>query len=120
MSKIAILGAGYTGLSAATKLIKNGYEVDVFEIQEFAGGLASGTKYEGFDSLLKYVFQNFIYRNPDEKNASENYLFNYYIKEYKNLNNFKLNNESKNIFNSTILNNNNLIKTKLKKLLKIG
>jgi len=79
-----------------------------------------GSKYEGFDSLLKYVFQNFIYRNPDEKNASENYLFNYYIKEYKNLNNFKLNNESKNIFNSTILNNNNLIKTKLKKLLKIG
>ena len=42
------------------------------------------------------------------------------FKEYKNLNNFNLNNESKNIFNSTILNNNNLIKTKLKKLLKIG
>ena len=79
-----------------------------------------GSKYEGFDSLLKYVFQNFIYRNPDEKNASENYLFNYYIKESKNLNNFNLNKESKNIFNSTILNNNNLIKTKIKKLLKIG
>ena len=26
-----------------------------------------GSKYEGFDSLLKYVFQNFIYRNSDEK-----------------------------------------------------
>ena len=79
-----------------------------------------GSKYDGFDSLLKYVFQNFIYRNKNEKNASENYLINFYLKENKNLNNFDFNYENKNILNSKLFNNNNLIKTKLKKLLKIG
>ncbi len=79
-----------------------------------------GSKYNGFDSLLKYVFQNFIYRNKNEKNESENYLINFYLKENKNLNNFDFNYENKNILNSKLFNNNNLIKTKLKKLLKIG
>lgn len=79
-----------------------------------------GSKYDGFDSLLKYVFQNFIYRNKNEKNESENYLINFYLKENKNLNNFDFNYENKNILNSKLFNNNNLIKTKLKKLLKIG
>ena len=79
-----------------------------------------GSKYDGFDSLMKYVFQNFIYRNEDEKNVSENYLINYYTKELNNLKDFNLANENKNIFNKKLLKNNNLIKTKLKKLLKIG
>ena len=69
---------------------------------------------------MKYVFQNFIYRNADEKNVSENYLINYYTKELNDLKDFNLANENKNIFNKKILKNNNLIKTKLKKLLKIG
>ena len=69
---------------------------------------------------MKYVFQNFIYRNEDEKNVSENYLINYYTKEFNNLKDFNLANENKNIFNKKLLKNNNLIKTKLKKLLKIG
>ena len=41
---IAIIGAGYTGLSAATQLSLNGFDVAVFETASKAGGLAKGYK----------------------------------------------------------------------------
>ena len=41
---IAIIGAGFTGLSAAHKLIKLGHKVTVFERDSFPGGLALGFK----------------------------------------------------------------------------
>lgn len=40
--KIAIIGAGYTGLAAGLKLIGKGYEVTVFEKESLPGGLALG------------------------------------------------------------------------------
>jgi protoporphyrinogen oxidase len=42
--KIAILGAGFTGLSAALYLSKSGHEVTVFEKNSHPGGLALGFK----------------------------------------------------------------------------
>ena len=42
--KIAIVGAGFTGLSAAYELSKTGHEVFVFEKDSFPGGLAVGYK----------------------------------------------------------------------------
>lgn len=42
--KIAIIGAGFTGLSAAYYLSKGGHSVDVFELDEKPGGLAIGFK----------------------------------------------------------------------------
>jgi len=42
--KIAIIGAGFTGLSAAFDRAKAGDQVTIFEGQPFAGGLASGFK----------------------------------------------------------------------------
>jgi len=42
--KIAIVGAGFTGLTAALELIKKNHEVTVFEKDGFAGGLASGIR----------------------------------------------------------------------------
>ncbi len=42
--RIAIIGAGFTGLSAALKLSKNGHQVTVFEREDFPGGLAVGYK----------------------------------------------------------------------------
>ena len=80
----------------------------------------NGSNYDGFDSLMKYVFQYFIYRNPDEKDISKRTLINFYFKECKNLKNFNLKNYNSSLFNSKIINNNNLIKSKIKKLLKIG
>lgn len=41
---IAIIGAGFTGLTAAYELSKKGHTVTVFEKNNFAGGLASGIK----------------------------------------------------------------------------
>jgi len=42
--KIAIIGAGFTGLSAAWELIKSGHEVQVYEKDSIPGGLAAGFK----------------------------------------------------------------------------
>ncbi len=46
--KIAIIGAGFTGLSAAFELVKNGHEVAVFEKGAKPGGLAIGYKKKGW------------------------------------------------------------------------
>ncbi len=46
--KIAILGAGVSGLSAAYYLKKNGFEVKVFEREEYYGGLARSFIWHGF------------------------------------------------------------------------
>lgn len=48
MRKIAVLGAGFAGLSAATSLAKHGYEVTVFEKNPTAGGRARRFSKEGF------------------------------------------------------------------------
>ena len=40
--KIAIIGAGFTGLSAGLKAIQAGHEVSIFEKDSFPGGLALG------------------------------------------------------------------------------
>lgn len=42
--KIAVIGAGFAGLSAAYQLVKRGYEVTVFEKEGSPGGLALGFK----------------------------------------------------------------------------
>ena len=40
MKKIAIIGAGYTGLAMAKKLIENGFDVTIFEKENDIGGIA--------------------------------------------------------------------------------
>jgi phytoene desaturase len=45
---IAIIGAGFGGLSAAAYLAKNGHEVTVFEKNSYAGGRAGVYKEKGF------------------------------------------------------------------------
>ncbi len=42
--KIAIIGAGFTGLAAGFKLLKTGHEVTIFEKDSYPGGLAVGFK----------------------------------------------------------------------------
>lgn len=57
--KIAILGAGITGLSAAREAIRKGYEVDVYEDRSFVGGLAAAFKdNDGFiyDNGPRFIF----------------------------------------------------------------
>ena len=68
-----------------------------------------GSKYDGFDSLMKYVFQYFIYRNPKEKDIKGKSLIDFYFNENKKFKNFNLKNENSNLFNSKIIQSNNLI-----------
>lgn len=48
MRKIAVLGAGFAGISAATCLAKDGHDVTVFEKNATAGGRARRLTREGF------------------------------------------------------------------------
>jgi protoporphyrinogen oxidase len=55
MKHIAILGAGFGGLSAAYDLINQGNQVTIYEASSYVGGLASGFKEPHWDwSVEKY------------------------------------------------------------------
>lgn len=60
--KIGIIGAGFTGLSAAYQLAKQGYEVTIFEKDAHPGGLAIGYQEKGwewtFESFYHHWFTN--------------------------------------------------------------
>lgn len=43
--RVAVVGAGFTGLTAAYELTKKGYAVTVFERESYVGGLASGIRH---------------------------------------------------------------------------
>jgi NADPH-dependent glutamate synthase beta subunit-like oxidoreductase len=75
--KIAIVGAGPTGLTAAKELLKKGFKVDIYEKENFAGGLMSygipafRIKYENVKKYIDPVVQlggNFLY-NQDLKES---------------------------------------------------
>lgn len=60
--KVAILGAGFTGLSAAYRLLQKGHQVVVFESEEETGGLAAGFQKPSWDWTLEksyhHIFTN--------------------------------------------------------------
>ena len=56
--KIAIVGAGFTGLTAAYYLSKGGHEVVIFEKEACAGGLAAGFKENNWQWSLEYFFHH--------------------------------------------------------------
>jgi len=56
--KVAIIGAGLTGLSAAYTLTKNGHDVSVFEKEPFVGGLAHGFKEKDWNWSLEAFYHH--------------------------------------------------------------
>jgi len=60
--KIAIIGGGITGLTAAYALAKKGHQVTVFEKEKYLGGLAHGFKRPGWrwhvESAYHHLFTN--------------------------------------------------------------
>ncbi len=56
--KIAVIGAGYTGLTIAYELTKKGYQVTVFEKENDIGGLATGFQ---LDSIPLEKIWHFLY-----------------------------------------------------------
>jgi len=56
--KIAIIGAGFTGLSAAYELVKKGHDVVIFEKDSQPGGLAIGYKEEKWKWPLEKTYHH--------------------------------------------------------------
>lgn len=63
--KIAVIGAGFVGLTTAYELTKRGHEVVLIEESDKAGGLAVGFKPSGWDWSLE-TFYHHIFSNDNE------------------------------------------------------
>ncbi len=57
---IGIVGAGFTGLTAAYDLTKRGHIVTVYEARPYAGGLAAGFRDEGWDWSLERFYHHWF------------------------------------------------------------
>jgi len=55
---IAIIGAGFTGLTAAFRLSQKGHQVTVFEKEKNAGGLAGGFKEANWSWSLDFFYRH--------------------------------------------------------------
>lgn len=58
--KVAIIGAGFTGLSAAFDLVQAGDEVTIFDSGNFAGGLASGFKEDHWNWSVEKFYHHWF------------------------------------------------------------
>lgn len=63
--KIAVLGGGYTGLTAAYYLKKNGHDVTLFEKGASVGGLAIGFKNKAWDWSLERAYHHLFSSDKD-------------------------------------------------------
>ncbi len=73
--KVAVLGGGYTGLSAAYYLAKKGYKVTLFEKEKTLGGLAVGFKSENWDWYLEKVYHHLLSSEDDILNFADQIEF---------------------------------------------
>jgi len=69
--KIAIVGAGIAGLTAAHTLAKAGHAVTVYEKDSFAGGLASGFKDEKWEWPLERFYHHLFESDSDILNLAK-------------------------------------------------
>ena len=58
--KIAVIGAGYTGLIAAKKLISQGYDVTIYEQSDRVGGIAKSVDVDGtkIEKHYRHIFKS--------------------------------------------------------------
>lgn len=63
--KIAIIGAGFTSLAASYYLKKAGFEIEVFEASDQAGGLAGGFKDQTWEYILEYHYHHIFKTDHD-------------------------------------------------------
>lgn len=68
---IAIIGAGFTGLSTAWELQKQGHKVTIFEASDHAGGLASGFKSDDWDWTLEKHYHHIFDSDQDILNLAK-------------------------------------------------
>lgn len=69
--KIAILGAGFTGLTAALRLLQQGHKVTVFEKEDIVGGLAAGFKQPNWDWTLEKAYHHWFTNDSTALNLAK-------------------------------------------------
>jgi protoporphyrinogen oxidase len=71
IDRIAIIGAGYAGLSAATHLVNNGLNVDIYEAGSNAGGLAKGIYIDGHKWPIEPFYHHWFYKEKSVQQLAE-------------------------------------------------
>jgi protoporphyrinogen oxidase len=74
--KIAILGAGLTGLTAAYSFSKEGHRVIIFEKEKILGGLASGFKQKNWGWFLERAYHHLFVNDNDILDFAKEIGFN--------------------------------------------
>lgn len=69
--KIAVIGAGYVGLSCAYQLLKLGHLVSIFEKDQTPGGLASGFMEKNWSWHLEKHYHHFFTNDTDLINLTK-------------------------------------------------
>ena len=82
-SKICIIGAGISGLTAATLLIKKGYDVTIFEREEISGGRAlsldgSTLTIDSYKHILSRFNMEVAFAEPDLPTIFSNHMLDGY------------------------------------------
>lgn len=81
--KIAIIGAGFTGLSSAHELAKNGHKVVVFEKDNYPGGLAVGYKEKEWTWFLEKHYHHWFTNDKSVLDLAKEISFNVITKRPK-------------------------------------
>lgn len=69
--KIAILGAGFTGLTAALRLQQQGHQVTIIEKEPQVGGLAGGFKKASWDWVLEKSYHHWFINDKAALNLAK-------------------------------------------------
>lgn len=81
--KVAIIGAGFTGLSAAYEFVKQGNDVTIFEKDALPGGLAIGYQEKGWDWTMEAFYHHWFTNDHAILNLAKELDFPVIIKRPK-------------------------------------
>lgn len=81
--QIGIIGAGFTGLSAAYYLGKQGHTVEVFELDNKPGGLAVGYKEKNWDWTLEKHYHHWFTNDHHVLNLADEINHKVFVKRPK-------------------------------------
>lgn len=77
--KVAILGGGFAGLTAAYYLRKKGHSVTIFERESVIGGLAAGFTAPGWEWPLERAYHHLFTNDTDILNFAKEIGFNKFL-----------------------------------------